>query len=300
MAERLLVLRAPSGISGDMFVSGLATLCGLDDAALAAAVARVGLPELVGTARVVPRSLAGIAGVGLEVALPHVHEHRPLSRILAGIAASGLADAAKDLAARTFGLLAGAEAKVHGTSPEDVRFHEVGALDSILDVCLASELFTQLAPDRFVCSPLPVCDGVVRCAHGLLATPAPAVLHLIEGMPVYGIESTGETITPTAAALLRALNATFGPWPALVLERHVRAFGGRVLPDVPNGAVFALGRAFVTAETASDAATCATAPGRAAGTDSGHAHEHDHGRRHGHFPGHGHVHDQDKDASCDH
>ena len=244
MAERVLVLRTPSGISGDMFVSGLAGLCGLDAPGFGEVLSRLGLAELSEAARVVPRSLEGIAGVGLAVSLPQSHEHRHLSDILAIIADNAMAEPAKDLAAKTFRLLAEAEAKVHGSSPEDVHFHEVGALDSLLDVCVACELFVRLAPARFVCSPLPVCDGTVRCAHGTLATPAPAVLYLLTGMPVYGIPSSGETVTPTAAALLGALGATFGPWPAMVLERHVRAYGSRVLPGVPNGAVFSLGTAF--------------------------------------------------------
>ncbi|MHC1788629.1 nickel pincer cofactor biosynthesis protein LarC [Solidesulfovibrio sp.] len=244
MADRILVLRTPSGISGDMFVSGLAGLCGLDAAGFAAVLDCLGVAELRGAAAVVPRSLGGIAGVGLAVSLPLAHAHRRLGDILAIIAQSAMADDAKALAAKTFRLLAQAEAMVHGTSPEDVHFHEVGALDSLLDVCVACELFVRLAPAQFVCSPLPVCDGTVRCAHGILATPAPAVLHLLAGLPVYGIKSQGETVTPTAAALLRAMEATFGPWPALTLDSHVRAYGGRVLPGVPNGAIFALGRSF--------------------------------------------------------
>lgn len=249
MSERLLVIRAPSGLSGDMLVSGLAALAGLDAVAFDAVLARVGLPELAGAVRVVPRALNGIAGVGLETDLPRQHEHRHLGDILAIIAASGLGEQAKAAAARAFTLLAEAEAAVHGQTPAAVHFHEVGALDSILDVCLACELFTTLAPHRFICSPLPVCDGAVRCAHGLLAAPAPAVLYLLAGVPIYGIDSCGETVTPTAAALLKALGAHFGPWPPMVLSRHARAFGGRVLPNVPNGAVFALGRAFAQAQT---------------------------------------------------
>ena len=244
MVDDVLVLRTPSGISGDMFVSGLAGLSDLDDAGFAALLECLGVAELCGAVRVVPRSCGGIAGVGLAVALPQVHEHRHLGDILEIIEKSAMRVSAKAMAAKAFGLLAEAEAAVHGTRPENVHFHEVGALDSLLDVCAACELFARLEVERFICSPLPVCDGTVRCAHGLLSTPAPAVLHLLTGLPLYGIESQGETVTPTAAALLRAMGATFGPWPAATLTRHVRAYGGRVLPGVPNGAIFALGRAF--------------------------------------------------------
>jgi hypothetical protein len=276
MADHLLVLRTPSGISGDMLVAGLAAISNLDETGFADALSRIGLPELAGAARVVPRNCNGIAGVGLAVSLPHVHEHRRLPDIEATIAASDLTPPAKDMAARAFRILADAEAAVHGTAPEDVRFHEVGALDSLLDVCLACELFVRLAPARFVCSPLPVCDGVVRCAHGTLATPAPAVLHLLRGMPIYGIDSSGETITPTAAALLAAMGAQFGPWPSVILGRHVRAFGGRVLPGVPNGAVFALGQ--VCAVSRPGPAAPLTPDAHA---EHGHNHAHDHGHANG-------------------
>jgi len=247
VADDVLVLRTPSGISGDMFVSGLAGVSNLDAAGFAAVLDCLGAAELSGAARVVPRSLDGIAGVGLDVDLPQAHEHRHLGDILEIIEKSAMRVPAKAMAAKAFGILAEAEAAVHGTRPENVHFHEVGALDSLLDVCAACELFVRLDVARFVCSPLPVCDGTVRCAHGVLSTPAPAVLHLLTGLPIYGIESQGETVTPTAAALLRAMGATFGPWPAVTLTRHVRAYGGRVLPGVPGGAIFALGQSFAPA-----------------------------------------------------
>jgi uncharacterized protein (DUF111 family) len=298
MADHILVLRTPSGLSGDMLVSGLAAVSGLDAAAFAATLTRIGLPELEGAARVVPRSLDGIAGVGLEVTLPHVHEHRRLPDILAIIAASGMAQPAKDMAGRALHVLAAAEAAVHGASPEDVHFHEVGAQDSILDVCLACELFVRLAPARFICSPLPVCDGVVRCAHGTLATPAPAVLHLLKGMPIYGIDSTGETVTPTAAALLRAMGAQFGPWPALVLGHHVRAFGGRVLPGVPNGAVFALGEACcLPRPNGADALDRETQHDHGPSQEQAHEHPHVHDHVHSHDYNHTHTQTHGGDAS---
>lgn len=257
MADRILILRTPSGISGDMLVAGLAGLGELDEAGLEAAVARVGLPDLVGAVRLVPRSAGGIAGIGLDVSLPPAHEHRHLADILAIIiAASGLEDSAKVMADRTFRLLAEAEAAAHGARPEQAHFHEVGALDSILDVCLACALVYRLGVDRIVCSPLPVCDGTVRCAHGELTTPAPAVLHLLRGIPVYGLASRGETVTPTGAALLRAMGATFGGWPPCVLRRHVRVYGGRLLPGVPNGAIFALGDAFAPEMPVEDRSLC--------------------------------------------
>ncbi|MFZ5426448.1 MAG: LarC family nickel insertion protein [Thermodesulfobacteriota bacterium] len=242
MAEKLLVVRAPSGLSGDMMLTGLARLAGLDQAGLDCVCESLGLPELRGAAKVEPRTVDAIAGWGLSLDLPHSHEHRHLSDIEAIIAGSGLTPRARELAARAFRILAEAEAHVHATSPERIHFHEVGALDSILDVCASCAAFDMLSPDGFVCGPLPVCDGTVRCAHGLLSTPAPATLKLLEGVPVYGIASRGETLTPTALSLLKALDARFGAWPPVVIDRQERVFGSRVLPGVPNGAVFVLGR----------------------------------------------------------
>jgi uncharacterized protein (DUF111 family) len=114
-------------------------------------------------------------------------------------------------------------------------------LDSILDICLCAELFARLSPAQFVCGPLPLCDGIIKCDHGLLPAPAPAVFELLQGVPVRGIPSEGETVTPTAIALLKGLGAQFGAWPEMTIELTALVYGGRVLPGVANGALFALG-----------------------------------------------------------
>ena len=116
-----------------------------------------------------------------------------------------------------------------------------GALDSILDICMACVLFTRLSPARFVVSPLPIADGEVVCAHGVIPVPAPAVLELLEGIPVRPFSGEGETVTPTAIALLRSLGATFGPWPAMLVERRALVYGARVFANAPNGTIFACG-----------------------------------------------------------
>jgi uncharacterized protein (DUF111 family) len=172
---------------------------------------------------------------------PDLREHRAFADIAALIQSSAMPAGARDLALGVFSLLAEAEAAVHGIEKAKVAFHEVGALDSILDVCLCCRIFDLLKPERFVCSPLPLADGRINCAHGILPAPAPAVLRLLDGVAVCSFAGSGETVTPTALSLLKALGADFGPWPKMIVERTVISYGSKVFPDAPNGAVWALG-----------------------------------------------------------
>jgi uncharacterized protein (DUF111 family) len=236
----VLTIRANSGLSGDMLLAGLLKMTKLDEAEVEALLVAI-MPELSGVLRLVRKQVNHIGGWHAEVNLPHQHEHRTLADITALIKASGMGEEAKRLATETFTLLARAEGAVHEKRPEDVHFHEVGALDSILDICLSCELFAKLAPARFVASPLPMADGFVACAHGVIPVPAPAVLELLEGIPVRPFAGRGETVTPTAIALLRALGAEFGPWPAMRVEERALVYGGKIFEDAPNGAIFAFG-----------------------------------------------------------
>lgn len=237
---RVLTIRAHSGLSGDIVLAGLLRMTETDGDTLDALLASI-LPDLAGSVRLVPKQVNHIGGWHALVSLPHQHAHRTLGDMAALIAASGMSETAKRLAMETFVLLAGAEGAVHGKKPEEVHFHEVGALDSILDICASCELFTRLAPERFVVSPLPLADGEVTCAHGVLPVPAPAVLEMLEGVPVRPFSGRGETVTPTALALLKSLRADFGPWPAMRVERRALVYGTRVFAGAPNGAVFAWG-----------------------------------------------------------
>lgn len=239
--KSVLVLRPYTGISGDIMVAGLARMLDADQKTLDDYVAAIGVPALAGSVSVVPHSVNEISGWRCNVALPHEHSHRTLADIRAIIQKSALTGNAQSLADKAFFILAQAEGAVHGKNADDVSFHEVGALDSILDTCLAAALFDALNPDSFVCGPLPVCDGTIQCAHGKLPAPSPAVMRLLHGVPVYGIPSVGETITPTGAALLKAFGASFGGWPAMTIQTETTAYGSRVFANTPNGAIFAFG-----------------------------------------------------------
>ena len=237
----VLVLRPSTGIAGDIMVTGLARMLEADQAHIDAHIASIGLPELTGGLRVEAHARNEVGGWISRVSLPHEHAHRTLADILGIIEKSTMNDTAKRLAAAAFTILAEAEGGVHGKDAASVSFHEVGALDSVLDTCLAAALFAELAPARFVCGSLPLCDGTIRCAHGLLPSPAPAVLRLLHGVPVHGIATQGETVTPTGLSLLKAFGAEFGPWPCMTLEKEAMVYGTKVFPDVPNGAIFAYG-----------------------------------------------------------
>jgi uncharacterized protein (DUF111 family) len=228
-----------------MTLAGLACMAGVTTEELSAIAAMIGLPkDCVALER---RAVNDVLGWGCRVTLPDTTTHRTWADIHKLIVDSALSAQGKAFAERAFTLLAEAEGRVHGIPPARVHFHEVGALDSILDICLCAELFARLTPSKLVCGPLPLCDGTVKCEHGLLPAPAPAVFDLLQGVPVRGVASEGETVTPTALALLKGFGAEFGIWPDIRIERTALVYGGRVLPGIVNGALFALGSPGVAA-----------------------------------------------------
>jgi hypothetical protein len=171
----------------------------------------------------------------------HVHEHahphvarRSLSDILAMIETAGLPARVVDRAKRVFQRLGEAEAAVHGIAIREVHFHEVGAVDSIVDVVAACVGLELLGIDRLLCSPIPVGSGTVRCEHGLLPVPAPATARLLLGVPVLQAPITGEATTPTAAALLTTLAESFGPVPAMTVSAIGCGAGTRDGGPLPN------------------------------------------------------------------
>ena len=147
------------------------------------------------------------------------HHHRNLGHIRKIIEDSTLSDAVKEKSIRVFTRLAEAEAKVHGTTIEEVHFHEVGAMDSIIDIVGGVAGLEAMGIERIHCSALHVGSGTVNCAHGTLPVPAPATLELIKGKPIYSTGVVGELLTPTGAAILTTLAESFGPMPAMTVEK---------------------------------------------------------------------------------
>ena len=165
----------------------------------------------------------------------HTHTHgRSLTTIRALIQAAPLADPVKDLALRTFTLLGHAEAKIHNVPVDDIHFHEVGAVDAIVDIVAASAGIHHLAIDAWHASPVNVGGGTVVCAHGTFPVPAPATADLLRGLPTYSAHVQKELVTPTGAALLRALAPTFGPQPPMRVEAIGYGAGTRNPQNFPN------------------------------------------------------------------
>jgi pyridinium-3,5-bisthiocarboxylic acid mononucleotide nickel chelatase len=168
----------------------------------------------------------------------HAHaghrERRSLSTIKNIINTAEIAAPARDLAIRAFELLGEAEAGVHNVPIESIHFHEVGAVDTIVDIVCASVGCHALGVDRFLCSPLNVGGGTVKCAHGEFPVPAPATLALLKNVPIYSSGIQCELVTPTGAALVRALNCSFSPFPAMNVECIGYGAGSREFHGRPS------------------------------------------------------------------
>jgi hypothetical protein len=166
---------------------------------------------------------------------PHTDEHhRSLSTILGIIGSAPLAEGVKQRAAWAFQLLGEAEAGIHSIPIENVHFHEVGAVDTIVDIVCAAAAAAALGVDRWMASPLNVGSGTVECAHGTLPVPAPATLALLGDAPIYSAGPPMERVTPTGAAILRMLDVRYGTLPAMRAAMTGYGAGGRETAGQPN------------------------------------------------------------------
>jgi len=245
---RIVYFDASAGAAGDMLLGALVDL-GLPLEALAAELGKVSLTGYRLESRRVMR--AGIAASKVDVHVlshDHGHEHhhhrhdhshdhghagRHLPEIRAMLASSGLESSVKQRSIALFERLGDAEAAVHGTTRDQVHFHEVGAIDSIVDIVGGVIGLHWLAADRFVCSPLNLGGGTVKMSHGVVGVPPPATARLVEGVPVYG-QGDFERLTPTGALLLTAHAGSYGPPPAMRIEKTGTGAGDRDSLDRPN------------------------------------------------------------------
>jgi len=223
-----------SGISGDMTVGALVD-AGAEIAQIEAGLQSLGVPGFT-------VSIEKVVKKGVSATQFHVHEdeqehhpHRHLHHIVDMInAADGLPEAVKQHAIGTFEVLGEAEATVHGTTIRKVHFHEVGAVDSIVDIVGAAMAMHLLDVEEVVCAPLHVGSGTVQCAHGVMPVPAPATALLLEGIPTYGGAVDGELVTPTGAAIAKHRASEFGPQPNMTVDVIGYGSGTKDLPDRPN------------------------------------------------------------------
>ena len=178
----------------------------------------------------------------------HTHSHRGLKEIRQIITAAAISHPAKDRALRIFEALGAAEAKVHNTDVEKIHFHEVGAIDAIVDIVCASVGAEALGVDEWICSPLNVGGGTVNCAHGTFPIPAPATLELLKNAPVYSGEIQKELVTPTGAAIVSVLARRFQKFPAMKSQKIAYGAGTRNFKGFPNVLRLTIGQPAVQEE----------------------------------------------------
>ncbi len=227
---KTLYLDCFSGISGDMFL-GLLLDLGLEQQVLESELDKLALPGW--QLEVCREQRHGIEGTRVKVHCDEQQAHRHWSTIDRMITESNLSPGIKERAARIFRRLGEAEARVHGIRLEEVHFHEVGAVDAIVDLVGAAIGIERLEIKQLACSPLPLSRGLSRCTHGALPLPAPPVLELLQGAPVADSGCDKELVTPSGAAIAREASV-FGALPQLTLEACGYGVGGWQLEDRPN------------------------------------------------------------------
>ena len=220
-----------SGISGDM------TLGALIDAGAELSVVQNAIASMdLGDVRITVANTArrGFRGKLLTIHHPPEHAHRYLRDILSLLRRARITSGAKDLSMRLFERIARAEAKVHGTTIDRVQFHEVGAIDSIIDIVGVSVAWDSLQIERAYASSVPTGAGQVRIAHGLVSVPTPATAELLMGVPIAPTQIPMEMTTPTGAAIVTELATEFGPMPPMQVGRIGYGAGRKDMPDRPN------------------------------------------------------------------
>ncbi len=227
---RILFFDAFSGTAGDMTVAALLDL-GVPIEVIEVALAA--LPVDGYHLHCGHRHRSGIVATSFDVHVERAQPERTYSWIDATLEQSALDPGVRDLARRIFRRLGEAEAAVHKMPLDDVHFHEVGAVDAIVDVVASAAAIAWLGAE-VVASPLPMGHGFVKARHGVLPVPPPAAVECLRGVPTYGVDVAAELVTPTGAAILAATATRYERWPAMVPERIGYGAGTRELPDRPN------------------------------------------------------------------
>jgi len=230
---KILYFDCYAGISGDMTVGALIDL-GVPLDLLRESLAVLPVPLSGYSLHEEETVRRGVRATKFRVRMEEHQPHRHYSGIAAMIEQSSLPDGVKETAQRIFFRLAEAEARVHGVEIGQVHFHEVGGLDSIIDIVGTAVCLHQLGIGEICAAPLPLGGGFVETAHGRLPVPAPATAELLRGLRVHGGLGEGERVTPTGAAIVAALASGFGPPPAFTVEKIGCGAGDRDFQDAPN------------------------------------------------------------------
>lgn len=237
LASKVLFLDCPSGAAGDMIVAALLDL-GLELSIVEETVRSLGVPGIRLSAQKV--EVGSIAATRFIVEAEGPQVERPYRDIVTLIQNSTLDERTRALSLRIFETLGRAEARVHGVALDEVHFHEVGAIDSIVDIVGAAALFTRLGA-RVMASPLPLGKGHVETRHGTVPLPAPATLLCLTGVPTYASGLETELVTPTGAAIIKVVADEFMSWPEMRPLGVGYGAGTRALPDRPNALRAVLG-----------------------------------------------------------
>jgi pyridinium-3,5-bisthiocarboxylic acid mononucleotide nickel chelatase len=229
MAE--LFMECATGIGGDMFLAAAADL-GLDLAPFEELLRKGGVD-----CRIVARKerRLGLMGTSLDLTLPDAQPVRGLRELTGLVDGLGLTDSVRSRSNKALLRLAEAEAKVHGVAVEEVHFHEIGALDTLIDVAGAFWALERLGVSMISCAPLPWFGGTVQTEHGTLPLPAPATVELLRSKPVRPTSMTRELVTPTGAVLVDQMVERFTHGPEGIVENVGTGWGAMDLGDVPNG-----------------------------------------------------------------
>ena len=239
MKNKVLYFDCFAGISGDMTVGALIDL-GADEKELLQSLDSL---HLHGYRIEIKKALKnGISGTDFNVIIEEEHSHhshhhhhhsRNLSVISEIINSSALDSSVKELSLKMFHEIAAAESKIHAKSIDEIHFHEVGAIDSIVDIVASAICLNMIKPDKIISSPLNLGEGTVECAHGVFPVPAPATAEILKGIPVYSSGIKKEMTTPTGAAIIKCIAQEFSSFPAMKIDSTGYGLGKRNL-EVPN------------------------------------------------------------------
>lgn len=213
---KILYIDTPMGISGDMFMAAMIDL-GVPYQSIHKELKKLSVGKI--DVKITKEARHSISATCFRVKNIDSHRHRTFKDIKGLIQKSGLKAEVKKLSTDIFKTIAVAEGKIHGISADKVHFHEVGAMDSIIDIVGAAIAVTSLKPDRIISSPIPLGSGWANTMHGTLPIPAPATLEILRGVPLAESDATFELTTPTGAAIVKTLASGFGPMPAITIER---------------------------------------------------------------------------------